>query len=50
MFNLKQKEEKAKKCVYYKNGFCRLDGYPPFDCEYCSTFKKKENDNEGKQN
>ena len=30
----------SKTCVNNKNGRCTLDGYPPFDCENCTTYIK----------
>lgn len=43
---LKDKIEKAKSCVYFNakkssNGSCKLDGYSPFDCEKCTSYRKK---------
>ena len=39
---LSTKIEKSKTCRYEKLGKCSLDGYPPFDCELCASYKAKE--------
>jgi hypothetical protein len=43
---LTEKIEKAGTCQYCNwershNGNCNKDGYAPYDCEKCSSYKKK---------
>lgn len=38
---LRTKIEKSKSCVHESHGKCSLDGYPPFDCELCTSYMIK---------
>lgn len=40
--DLDQKIELSLTCEFNRNNRCRLDGYIPFDCERCTTYKKIE--------
>jgi hypothetical protein len=41
---LKEKIEYSKTCIHEvtNSGRCRLDGYAPFDCEKCTSYKKRD--------
>ena len=39
---LEEKIKKAETCIFHQQGRCSLNGYPPFDCCVCKSFKKKE--------
>jgi len=39
---LKEKIQTAKSCKFYADGRCTQDGYPPFDCENCSSYVDKK--------
>jgi hypothetical protein len=43
--SLSQKVALAQSCGYCHQMRCSLNGYPPFDCATCSSYKKTERSN-----
>ena len=46
---LADKIKKAETCIFHCQGRCSLNGYPPFDCGVCKSFKEKEAERNGGQ-